>query len=158
MRKIKRQWMLLAVAVLAAGTMMTVNAFVALSTTTTLTVKEPLTIQTATGSFGTSSLACSVDSSGTVATCTGSAFAGESGGINLQIGNFASVGIAVTIAATSSSGDATLNPPSQTGTVPAATNPGGIGFLPGILRAPVAVTVSPSAAPGPVTITITVSR
>jgi hypothetical protein len=100
-----------------------------------------------------------VDSSGTVATCTGDAFAGESGDVHLEVGNFASVSLTVTVSATSGSSDATVSPPSQPGlAIPAASNPGGIGFRPGILNALVTVSVSPSAAPGPVTITITVSR
>src|SRR6267143_254746 len=137
---------------------MTVNAFVALHTTTTVTVKEPLVILLAAGTIGSGSLTCTADSSGTVEACTGSAYAGESGDIHLEIGNFASVSLSVTVTATSSSSDATVNPPSQPGlTIPAATNPGGIGLRPGILDALVSVNVSPGATPGPVTITITVS-
>src|SRR6267143_2758068 len=155
---------MLAVAFLVAGTM-TVSAFVALTTTTTLTVMEPLTILTIGGTFGAGTpLTCS--SSGTTATCTGSANAGESGTIDLQVGNFASVSISVTVLATSSSGFVLLGPPSntvpappfsQTFTIPAATTTGPTHIIvPGSISAQVPVSISQSAAPGPITITITV--
>src|SRR6266849_3058894 len=92
----------------------TVYAFTALSVTTTLNVKEPLSISaaTATGDLLTDGVTCTTSLDSLSATCTGDVVAGETGGIAVTVANAGHQAITVTPHATSSSTDVTPSAPS----------------------------------------------
>src|SRR5215831_6455401 len=66
-----------------------VYAFNALSVTTTLTVKEPLSINlaTVTGDLASDTISCTTSTDSLSAVCSGSVFAGDIGAVQITIAN-----------------------------------------------------------------------
>jgi len=128
----------------------TVYAFTALSVTTTLNVKEPLSISaaTATGDLLTDGVTCTTSLDSLSATCTGDVVAGDTGGITVTVANAGHEAIMVTANAVSSSSDVTAKIPSPISVPAAATSDFAFD-----------ITVSPSATPTTgITVTLTFDR
>ncbi len=91
-----------------------VYAFNALSVTTTLSVKEPLSINlaTVTGDLLLDSVSCTTSTDSLSAVCSGSVFAGDIGAVQITVSNSGHEALTVTPTVTSSSNDVTLASPS----------------------------------------------
>ena len=91
-----------------------VYAFNALSVTTTLTVKEPLSINlaTVTGDLASDTISCTTSTDSLSAVCSGSVFAGDIGAVQITIANSGHEALTVTPSLTSSSNDVTVTVPS----------------------------------------------
>jgi len=127
-----------------------VYAFNALSVTTTLSVKEPLSINlaTVTGDLLLDSVSCTTSTDSLSAVCSGSVFAGDIGAIQITVANSGHEALTVTPTVTSSSNDVTLTSPSAASVGAGTTSLFSFG-----------VTVSASATtPDAVTLTMTFAR
>ncbi len=91
-----------------------VYAFNALSVTTTLSVKEPLSINlvSVTGDLLLDNMSCTTSTDSLSAVCSGSVFAGDIGAVQISVSNSGHEALTVTPTVTSSSTDATLTSPS----------------------------------------------
>jgi hypothetical protein len=127
-----------------------VYAFNALSVTTTLSVKEPLSINlaAATGDLALDSMSCTISTDSLSASCSGSAYAGDVGAVQITVANSGREALTVTPTVTSSSNDVTLASPSA-----ASVGAGAISVF------NFGVTISASATtPDTVTLTMTFAR
>ncbi len=91
-----------------------VYAFNALSVTTTLSLKEPLSINaaTASGDLTLDSLMCTISTDSLSATCSGSVFAADLGAIKVTIANSGHEALTVTPTVSVSSADVAVTSPS----------------------------------------------
>ncbi len=91
-----------------------VYAFNALSVTTTLSVKEPLSINvaTVTGDLALDNVSCTTSTDSLSAACSGSVYAGDVGAVQITVANSGHEALTVNPTVTSSSSDVTLTSPS----------------------------------------------
>ncbi len=91
-----------------------VYAFNALSVTTTLNLKEPLSINvaTVTGDLALDNISCTTSTDSLSAACSGSAYPGDVGAVQITVANSGREALTVTPTVTSSSNDVTLKSPS----------------------------------------------
>ena len=101
-----------------------VYAFNALNVTTTISLREPLSINTAavSGDLSLDSVTCTISTDSLSATCSGAVFAGDLGGIEITVANSGHEALTVTPTVTSSSPDVTVTSPSAASVAAAATD------------------------------------
>src|SRR2546426_11125983 len=87
-----------------------VYAFNALSVTTTLSVKEPLSINvaTVTGDLALDNVSCTTSTDSLSAACSGSVYAGDVGAVQITVANFCHVALSVYSTVTSLSYDVSM--------------------------------------------------
>ncbi len=127
-----------------------VYAFNALSVTTTLSLREPLSINaaTASGDLTLDSVTCTISTDSLGAACSGSVFAGDLGAIDVTVANSGHEALTVTLTVTVTSNDVTVTSPSAASVAAGGTS----SFV-------FNVSVSASAAtPDSVTVTMTFAR
>jgi len=127
-----------------------VYAFNALSVTTTLSLKEPLSINLAalTGDLALDIVSCTTSTDSLSAVCSGSVYAGDIGAVQITVANSGHEALTVTPTVTSSSNDLALTPPSAASVGAGTTSVFTFG-----------VTISASAAtPDTITLTMTFAR
>ena len=125
-------------------------AYNSLYVTTTLSLKEPLSINatSASGDLALDSVSCTISTDSSSATCGGSVFAGDFGAIAITVANSGHEALTVTPAVTSTSTDVMVTLPSV------ASVPAG-----GIYVFTFNISVSADAAtPDPVILTMTFAR
>src|SRR5712692_10403007 len=101
-----------------------VYAFNALTVTTTLSLKEPLSINaaTASGDLALDFVSCTTSTDLLSATCSGNVFAGDSGAIDITVANSGHEALTVTPTVTSPSTDLSITPPSAASVAAGTTN------------------------------------
>jgi len=101
-----------------------VYAFNALSVTTTLTIKEPLSINgaTVTGDLALDSVSCTTSTDSLSAACSGKVSAGDIGAVEITVANSGHEALTVTPTITSSSNDLTVASPSAASVGAGATD------------------------------------
>ncbi len=128
----------------------TVYAFNALSVSTMLSLKEPLSINvaTVTGDLALDNISCTTSTDSLSAACSGSAYPGDVGAVQITVANSGHEALTVTLTVTSSSNDVTLKSPSAASVGAGTTSVFTFG-----------ATISASAAtPDTVTLTMTFAR
>src|SRR5213594_1656827 len=127
-----------------------VYAFNALSVTTTLNIKEPLSINaaTASGDLALDSVTCTTSTDLLSATCSGSVFAGDIGAIDVTVANSGHQALTVTPTLTSTSSDVIVTSPSAASVAAGGTS---------IFAFNISVSAS-AATPNIVTVTMTFAR
>ena len=127
-----------------------VYAFNALSVTTTLSLKEPLSINLAAvaGDLALDNMSCTTSTDSLSAACSGSVYPGDIGAVQITVANSGHEALTVNPTVTSSSNDVTLTSPSA-----ASVGAGTVSVF------TFGVTISASAAtPDTVTLTMTFAR